>query len=146
MGLIYSGFHYIAFAIGFSAILWRWRVLKDLKENKSLEELFNADNLWGVAALLWVITGLLRLFGSFDKGFAYYLSNHWFYAKMALFAFVFILEIRPMVTFIGWRAKGKSLVEEGDLSKLSMYKHLSFFQIVIVLLIPFFAVCMARNL
>lgn len=146
MGLLYSGFHYIALALGFSAILWRWRVLKNLKSGDSLDELFNVDNLWGIAALLWIITGLARVFGGFDKGFNYYFANHWFYAKMTLFALVFVLEVYPMVTFIKWRAKGKRLVESIDRQRLKSFKTLSLLQVFIILLIPFFAICMARNL
>jgi len=37
---------------------------------------FHADNWYGVAAILWVVTGLLRAYGGLEKGSAYYLENH----------------------------------------------------------------------
>ena len=48
--------------------------------------------------------GLLRAFAGLEKPTAFYLSNGFFYVKMALFLAVFALEITPMVTFIKWRA------------------------------------------
>ena len=77
-----------------------------------LKRVFQADNFWGVAALLWVGTGLWRAFGGLEKGTAYYLASNAFEIKMGLFAAVGLLEIWPMATLIAWRiriAKGETV-------------------------------------
>jgi putative membrane protein len=69
----------------------------------TLSSLFAADSLWGVAAGLWIVTGLTRAFGHVERDPEFYLRNGFFYVKMALFVSVVALEIVPMVTFIRWR-------------------------------------------
>lgn len=72
----------------------------------SLEALhrgFSADTWWGIAALLWISTGLWRAIGGLEKTPSYYWSNHVFYAKMSFLVLVLLLEIWPMVTLIRWR-------------------------------------------
>lgn len=70
----------------------------------ALARAFAADAWWGVAALLWLGTGLWRALAGTEKAPAYYWANHVFYAKMTLFAAVFALELWPMVTLVRWRA------------------------------------------
>ena len=47
----------------------------------------------------WPGARLCRL----EKGAAYYLNNHVFWAKMGLFLLMFLLELWPMLTLIRWR-------------------------------------------
>jgi putative membrane protein len=62
-----------------------------------------ADNFWGVAGLLWIATGLMRAFGGFEKGAAWYLHDPFFHAKLGLVALLLLLEIYPAVTLVRWR-------------------------------------------
>ena len=71
--------------------------------------------LWGVAALLWVATGLMRLLAGTEKPTSYYLHNHAFWGKMALFVAILVLEIRPIVTFGRWRSQ----VRRGEMPVLA---------------------------
>jgi putative membrane protein len=98
-----SAVHLLTLALGLGAVVARGRALRGPLDAGGLRQLFLADNLWGLAALLWLSTGLLRAFGGFEKGSAFYLHNRMFLLKMALFLGVFALELRPMVTFIRWR-------------------------------------------
>ena len=67
-----------------------------------------ADSWWGVSALLWISTGLMRWLMGTEKPADYYSNNHVFYAKMGLLLVILALEIWPMITLIRWRvAKGK---------------------------------------
>jgi putative membrane protein len=94
--------HLLALAIGFGAIHVRARGLlagTDAGRRIALA----ADAWWGVAALLWLATGLARAFGGLEKGSAYYLASPEFLTKMALFVLIVALEIWPMVALIGWR-------------------------------------------
>jgi putative membrane protein len=64
---------------------------------------FAADSWWGVAALLWIVTGLWRLFAGTEKATGYYLHDSLFLDKMQIFGVIFLLEIWPMITLIRWR-------------------------------------------
>lgn len=137
-----SALHTLALGIGLGAVFARGRALKG---EIDLDRLFRADNWWGVAALLWLSTGLLRAFGGFEKGTSWYLSNPLFHLKLTMFALIFLLELWPMVTFIRWRIarrKGQSL----NLALAPGLRAVNQIELVLVVLIPFVAALMARGI
>jgi len=139
-----SALHVLALALGLPAVYLRGRALRGPLDTAGLGGLFAADNLWGVAAALWVVTGLLRAFGGLEKGTGFYLQSRLFWVKMALFASVLLLEIRPMVTFIRWRARlarGQS-VDTSSARSLYTINHV---ELAIVVLLVFVASFMARG-
>lgn len=101
--------HLIALVMGMSAIDIRARYLRRLRADaNALREAFLADAMWGIAALLWLSTGLWRWIDGTEKSPGYYANNHIFMAKMGLFVLILLLELWPMVTLIRWRiAVGK---------------------------------------
>lgn len=144
-----SALHVLALAIGFAAVFTRGRRLRDLRRSPEdpaiLTQLFQADSFWGLAALLWIATGFFRAFGRLEKTPDFYLRNGFFWVKMALFALILALELRPMATFIGWRssrARGVSRVGETNLGALIAINDA---ETGLVLLIPFVAALMARG-
>lgn len=145
--VFYASLHFIALALGFTGLFVRGLELRSLNrgEKKDLNRLFLADNLWGVAALLWIGSGVMRAFGGMEKGTEYYLANHWFAAKLGLFAIVFLLEIWPMITFVRLRIKGAKHAGATDLKRFKKFQVMNDIQVVLVLLIPVFASLMARG-
>jgi putative membrane protein len=137
--------HILIFGIGFYAIWTRANALKKLKDNSGLPEVFKADNFWGLAALLWIITGLWRAFGGLEKGSNYYLHSTAFLIKMALFALVFVLELKPMITLIQWRIKLKK-GQAIDFSKARSFAFISHLELGLITLIVLFAVAMSRGI
>lgn len=109
-----------------------------------LSDVFKADNLWGLAAALWIFTGLFRAFGGLDKGTDYYLNSTAFLLKMGLFLLVFMIEIKPMITFIKWRSKKKKGVEI-DLSESHSLMISSQIELALLAIIILLAVAMARG-
>lgn len=101
--LTFAILHLLALAIGIAAVYVRWRVLRKLTSIEGLNAVFHADNWYGVAALIWIGTGLMRAFGGLEKGTEHYLENHWFLGKMGLFGLVLLLELWPMVNLVQWR-------------------------------------------
>jgi putative membrane protein len=95
--------HLLALVIGTGAICVRAWSLRSTLTEKQLRTVLLADSLWGLAALLWIGTGLWRAFGGLEKGTAYYLGSTAFWIKMSLLVGILILEIRPMTTLIRWR-------------------------------------------
>ena len=100
---IVSALHLLALALGLPSVYLRGRALKGPLDRDGIRRLLAADTVWGIAAALWIATGLLRAFGGLEKGSQFYLQSPLFWTKMALFVTVIILEIWPMVTFIRWR-------------------------------------------
>ncbi len=110
-----------------------------------MEAVLFADNLWGIAALLWLGSGLLRAFGPFEKGSGYYLHSGAFLLKMALFVVVMLLELWPMATFIAWRIRrGRGLPL--DTRRAGLFAKLTAAEVVFTLAIPFVASMMARGI
>jgi putative membrane protein len=123
----------------------RASALRRLKHQEGVKDVFFADNLWGLAAALWIGTGLWRAFGGLEKGSEFYVHNTAFLVKMSLFIIVFILELRPMITLIKWRAqksKGLSI----DLSVAPSLARTTYIQLIILIPIVSMATAMARGI
>lgn len=140
-----SSLHVLALAIGLPAVFLRGRALRQPLDAVGMRRLFAADNMWGVAAALWIVTGLLRAFAGLEKGSAFYLASPLFWTKMALFLVVLLLEIRPMATFIRWRAqlrRGQPI----DASPARALYVLNHVELAIVVVMVFVASLMARGI
>ena len=146
---VLSALHVLALGIGLGSVFMRGRYLRALRDGpdpRGLDRLFAADSLWGIAALLWLATGLTRAFGHVERVPDFYLRNGFFWVKMTLFATVFALEIWPMVTFIRWRSarrSGRPLPQFDRLARLVLVDDL---ETGLVVVIPFVAAAMARGL
>ena len=141
---IVAAFHYLALALGLPSVFLRGRALKGPLDRDGLRRLFAADSIWGVAAGLWLVTGLLRAFGGLEKGSAFYLASRLFWLKLALFALVVGLEVWPMVTLIRWRRA----VRNGGAPDTSLGRalfHLNHVELALVVVIVFVASFMARG-
>lgn len=139
-----AAFHLLAFGIGLGAIWVRARALQGVPEEGCVRRVLRADSWWGVAALLWLATGLPRLLMGTEKPTAYYLANHLFWLKMALFLLVFLLELGPMLGFIRWRnalRQGKA----PDTTLAPRWALISRVEIGLVLVLLFVATAMARG-
>jgi putative membrane protein len=142
---IVASLHYLALAIGLPSVLLRGRALKGPFDDAGFRRLFTADSMWGVAAALWILTGLLRAFGGLEKGSAFYLQSRLFYLKMALFLAVVVLEIRPMLTFMAWRA-ARRRGERVDTSQARALFQVNHIQLALAIVMVFVASAMARGL
>jgi putative membrane protein len=145
-----SALHVLALAIGFGSVFARGRRLRDLRGSPedpvALRRLFQADGLWGLAAVLWLLTGLFRAFGRVEKQPDFYLRNGFFWVKMGLFVLVLALEILPMLTFVRWRAaKARGTAAPAAGAKFSTLIALNDAEVVLIVVIPFVAALMARG-
>jgi putative membrane protein len=141
--------HLLALGVGLGAVYARARALGAVSATPdALRRAFAADAWWGIAALLWVSTGLWRAFGGTEKSPDYYWSNHVFYAKMGLFLLVFVLELWPMTTLIRWRraaARGTLGPVEALVGTGRKLARVSDVQTLLLVAIVLSAVLMARG-
>lgn len=141
---LFAALHLLALGIGLGAIWARGRALRGELDATGLRRALAADTWWGIAALVWIATGLVRAFAGLEKGASYYLHNHLFWTKMALFALIFVLELGPMITFIRWRpqvARG----ERPDTSLAARFARISFLQAILVVAMVLAATALARG-
>lgn len=136
--------HLIALVVGSVAVVTRARAFSSPLDAPGLKRLFAADSRWGLAAVLWISTGLWRLFASTEKPTAFYLESSAFWVKMGLLGLILLLELVPMIALVRWRIalrRGESL----DTSRAGVYAAISRAQIVLVVLMVLAATAMARG-
>ena len=145
--LTLAALHLIALGIGLGAVWARGNALSSPLDLPAMRRAFRADTWWGLAAALWIGTGLWRLFGSTEKSTTYYTHNHVFFAKMGFLAIILVLEIWPMVTLIRWRqiaGRGTSAWNPNPAAARRIAK-ISYAEAVLVICMVFAAVAMARG-
>jgi len=137
--------HLLGLGIGLGAVWTRARAFSGPLDPGSLRRALAADTWWGLAAFLWIATGLVRAFGPFEKGSAYYLQSGWFLLKMALLLVILVLEVAPMVTLVRWRIELKR-GQVPDTLPARAFARTSTVQAVLVVLMVLCATAMARGL
>jgi putative membrane protein len=101
--LLLAALHLLALGVGLGAVWARSRALRGDVQPGDIRRALVADTWWGIAAALWLVTGVWRLFGETEKPTGYYLSNHIFLLKMGLFVAILLLELGPMAALMRWR-------------------------------------------
>jgi putative membrane protein len=140
-----AAIHLLALGIGLGAVWVRGRTLRGNLDKDGLRSVFLADTYWGVAAALWIVTGLLRAFAGYEKGTDYYIHNGAFLLKMVLLIIILALEVWPMITLIRWRVQvGRN--EVPDTASAATMARISQIQAVLVILMVLAATAMARGL
>lgn len=141
---VVSALHVLALALGLPSVYLRGRALKGRLDREGMRQLFAADTVWGIAAALWVATGLLRAFAGLEKGSQFYLASPLFWTKMALFVAVLLLETSPMATFMRWRMQLRR-GQTPDTSRARALYILNHVEMALVVLMVFVASFMARG-
>ncbi|AMZ69696.1 MULTISPECIES: DUF2214 family protein [Pseudomonas] len=140
-----AAIHLLAFALGFWAVLTRGTALRRLAAGvDAVRNVLMADNLWGLSALVLLVTGGMRAFAGYEKGTDYYLHQPLFHLKMTLFLLILLLEIAPMIALIKWRmALGKGAAI--DPSKAGRFARISHIEALLLILMVIAATGMARG-
>ena len=143
-----AALHLLALGLGLGAVINRGTALREPPSNAALRRAFRSDALWGLAALLWVSTGLWRWFAGIEKPSGYYLTNPVFHAKLGLFLLLLALEVWPAITLTRWRRSfrtGESadrVMASGAGRRIAVISHV---QALVVVAMIFLAVAMARG-
>jgi len=140
-----AAIHLLAFALGFWAVLTRGSAFSRLAAGTGEpRRVLMADNLWGISAVILLVTGGLRAFGGYEKGTDYYLHQPLFHLKMTLFILILLLEVAPMLALIKWRialARGSAI----DTGRAKLFARISHVEALLVLLMVVAATGMARG-
>jgi putative membrane protein len=138
--------HHVAAFLVFAALVVELVVLRNELTVASARSVLRIDAVYGVAATVLLVAGLLRVFYT-EKGAAYYFASGTFLAKLALFIAVALLSIYPTIRFMRWR---KALREQrvpdldaGTRRKVRVLIHIELTLLVVIVLL---AVMMARGI
>lgn len=144
MSSVVASLHYLALGIGLGSVFVRARAFNRLSKGESvMATVLTADNFWGIAALLWIVSGLARAFAGLEKGTSFYLASPLFHLKLGLFLLIFLLELMPMIALIKWRIKP---AEHFDSAKARLFARFSDMETLLIILIVFVAGAMARGI
>lgn len=138
-----AALHLLALGVGMGAVWMRGLSLRHASEPTELQRVFRADTMWGIAALVWLSTGLARAFAGYGKGVDFYLNSQMFHLKMGLLALILLLEAWPMLSLLRWRLNMRQGVTP-RLSAAPALARISFAQALILVLMVFAATAMAR--
>jgi putative membrane protein len=138
--------HHAAAFLVFAALMVELVLLRGELTIASARSVLRMDALYGVAAAVVLVVGLLRVFYT-EKGAAYYFASGSFLAKLTLFVVVGLLSIYPTVKFLSWRAAVREqrtpVLDAGVLRRLRMILHLELTLLIVILLL---APMMARGI
>jgi putative membrane protein len=145
MTTLFAFLHHLAAFVLVSALAIELMLIRQELTLATARRLQVVDAILGASAGTLLIVGLLRVF-FFEKGAAYYWSNHAFLAKFSLFVIVALLSVVPTVTFLSWNKAVKQgqapVVAVQKVRRLRMIIHIELGAIVLILL---FAAIMARG-
>jgi putative membrane protein len=139
MSIAFAFLHHLAAFALVAALAAELVLLRPNLSAQHVARIARIDAVYGAAAGVLLVAGLLRVF-YFEKGAAYYFHSAPFIAKLALFIAVGLLSIYPTVTYRRWSKA--SAVDEASLGRARRFVHLQLAGVVLILL---FAAMMARG-
>jgi putative membrane protein len=143
--LILAIAHHLAVFTLVAVFAVEFALLRPGLSGPAIKQLSLVDAVYGTAAGIVVIVGLVRvIFGA--SGWSYYAGNHMFWGKMAAFLLVGILSIPPTIAFRRWSkqldADAAFAPAAHEVAASRRFIHL---QAALFVLIPSFAAAMARG-
>jgi putative membrane protein len=146
--LTLAALHLIALGLGLGAVLARGTALREAPSAGAMRRALRSDAVWGIAAALWIVTGLWRLLAGTEKAPDYYFRNTFFNLKMGLLVVILAFEVSPILTLTRWRRalgrgeSAESLMVPGATRRIATFSHV---QALLVVLMVVAAVAMARG-
>ena len=111
----------------------------------TIDTALKADMWWGIAAFIWISTGLVRWLTGSEKPMPYYTTNWLFHTKMMLLLAILVLEVRPIIAIGRWRRQLRR-GEAVDTSAAPSMATSSYVQLVLAALMVIAATGMARGI
>lgn len=139
-------FHYLSIGIIFAALAIEFFTLKEELNLKEAWRILWADSVYGIAAIIVLVTGILRVL-YFAKDTAYYLNNPIFWVKIAVYLIVGTVSLYPTISFLKWiKSLMEKKVPEITINQYKRLKGVIIFELIGFSTIPLFASMMARGI
>jgi putative membrane protein len=144
--VIMAYFHFLGIMTLMATLLAAHVTLQPDMTRLHLQRLAMIDLLYGIAAGIVFLTGLLR-FAYFGKGIHFYLGNPVFYVKVGMFLLVALISLYPTMQFLSWRKMLKQdQLPEVDRQKVTQLRTVIRLELGLLIVIPLLAVLMARGI
>jgi putative membrane protein len=138
--------HHAAAFLLVAALMVELVVLKSELTTMSARSVLRMDMVYGIAALVLLVAGFVRVFHT-EKGAAYYFASGPFLAKLTLFIVVALLSIYPTMKFMGWRkALREQRVPAFDAATRRKVRMLLHIELTLLFVIILMAIMMARGI
>lgn len=145
MTTLFAFLHHVAAFALVAALAVELVLLRLDLTHATARRLLVTDAILGASASILLAVGLSRVF-LFEKGAAYYLSNHAFLTKLVLFIVIGVVSLVPTLEFLSWRRAVNAgqipVVAEAKIRKVRMIVHIELAAVVVILLC---AAVMARG-
>jgi putative membrane protein len=103
------------------------------------------DGVFGIAASVLLIVGLLRVF-FFEKGPSYYFADAFFLTKLSAFIVAALISIYPTVMFLSWsKALKQGIAPDISAEKVRRARMCLMWELTAIVVILFCAPLMARG-
>ena len=145
MTVTFAFLHHLAAFTLVAALAIEFLLIRQEITLDNARRLILVDGIFGGAAGVLLVVGLLRVF-FFEKGYAYYFSSHAFLTKLTLFIVIGIVSAIPTIEFMRWR----KAVKEGrmpvvDAGKVRTLRKIIHWELAGIVLILFAAAMMAKG-
>jgi putative membrane protein len=145
MTITFAFLHHVAFVVMFVTLSAEMILLRQPLTVENARRLQIYDAVYGAAAVAVLIIGGLRVY-FFEKGWYYYLTNHAFLTKIAIYIVVGVLSAIPTIEFMRWRKETSAgRAPQIDEAKLQRIRKIVHWELVGLMLMLFFAAWMARG-
>lgn len=134
--------HYLAFLVLFASLVSEHLLTARTIDGRQARKLARIDMIYGVSAVLVIITGLLLVVGhGFGKGLDYYLKNGLFHAKVTVFVLIAGLSVWPTMFFLRHRHAADAEVISVPRAVVMLQR----VQLLLVLVLPLLGLLLARG-
>lgn len=138
--------HFIGIMALMATLLAEHATLQPNMTRIQMQRLVSIDQFYGIAAVLVLVTGVLR-FAYFAKGMPFYLANPLFYIKVGIFVAVGLISIYPTRRFLSWqRMLRQDQLPEVDDESVTRLRVVVRLELGLLLIMPLLAVLMARGI
>jgi putative membrane protein len=145
LDLTFAILHHVAVFTLVGIIAAEFALLRPGLAGPRLSQLAGIDRLYGIAATVVIVIGILRVFFG-GKGWQFYVASDMFWAKMLAFLIVALLSIQPTIALGRW---AKALKNDPTFipPAIELAKSRKFInaEVIVLVLIPIFAAAMARG-
>ena len=142
--LILAILHHLAIVTLIVLLAFEFALLRPGMTPDNLRRVTNVDAGYGAVAGLVVVIGVSRVIWG-AKGADFYLSNPWFWAKMASFLSIGLLSIPPTLALLKWRRAARVDASfqpaDDEVAHLRRFVHA---EVGLLALVVAFAAAMAR--
>jgi len=137
--------HFLAFFVLTTTLVLQLGLLTDSISVATARRIQRADRIAGIAAILVLIFGFLRVY-YFEKGADYYFDNTFFLIKLALFIAAALISIYPTVSYARWSPELKQeIAPEIPAATLLRIRKIIHYELIAILGILLCASLMAKG-